>query len=223
MSPEDPVPPEPPDASRGEPVLAPPGAGLPRLERWVARAYFRFAALSATREQAAAVIGEELFRMERLVQRCAVGQGARRVLIPRLRGMEDSSRNWSVFMTAAHVRMVNDGIREILAPLLAGGTPTRVADPAAVKPDPRAGADELRKLNLSCALLLQVNRQAPTLRTKVRHAHPWFGALNAHEWFFLAGFHMALHRAQMEQIMEGLKSAPPRPADPAPAPAPQAE
>jgi hypothetical protein len=52
--------------------------------------------------------------------------------------------------------------------------------------------------------LLRAGQDAPTLVTKVRHPHPWFGPLDAAGWKFLGGFHLGLHRGQIELILKGL-------------------
>ena len=56
-----------------------------------------------------------LFQSERtyilqLASECSDHDAARQVLIKRLRGMEDSSRDWSVFMTLNHLSIVNGGV-----------------------------------------------------------------------------------------------------------------
>jgi len=38
--------------------------------------------------------------------------------------------------------------------------------------------------------------------------HPWFGPLDAAGWHALAAGHMAIHRVQIERILQGLAKAP---------------
>lgn len=185
------------------PSLAAPGAGLPGPELVVARLLFRYRAWRSNPAAAARTLTRELERMRAIIGPHRGADGAQRVLIPRLRGMEDSSRHWSLFMTVAHVAIVNRGILATLPELLAGRVPGRTASTAAVKPPVDAGAEAMAQLERSCAALLEF-RDAP-LRTAARHAHPWFGRLDGQDWFFLAGFHMALHRRQLELIAAGLR------------------
>lgn len=58
----------------------------------------------------------------------------------------------------------------------------------------------------SCDLLGSTVAVQPDLLTKARYVHPWFGALNAYDWHALAAHHLALHRVQIERILEGLKA-----------------
>src|SRR5207344_2733691 len=61
-------------------------------------------------------------------------QLAQRVLIRRIRAIEDSSRNWSVAMTVEHLNIVGNGVRQIIAELRAGRVPERVTRVQDVKP-----------------------------------------------------------------------------------------
>ncbi|MBX3389322.1 MAG: hypothetical protein KF691_07680 [Phycisphaeraceae bacterium] len=47
----------------------------------------------------------------------SAGAAAERVLIPRLRGLEDSSRYWSVWMMLDHLRIVNSQVAMVIASL----------------------------------------------------------------------------------------------------------
>jgi hypothetical protein len=47
--------------------------------------------------------------------------------------------------------------------------------------------------------------EAKVLETAALYAHPWFGRLNASEWYAMAGVHMGLHRVQLEKIVAGLR------------------
>ncbi|HVU18550.1 MAG TPA: hypothetical protein VHD32_16730 [Candidatus Didemnitutus sp.] len=185
-----------------EPRLAAPGAGLPQPELFIARLIFRLRAWQSSPEAAAATIAREQECIRALVNRHRATGAGQRALIPRLRGMEDSSRYWSLFMTVAHVAIVNRGIQATLDELLAGRTPGRVASTAAVKPPAGAGPSSIAELDQSCRDLLGLKKDIH--RTRQRYAHPWFGPLDARDWYFLAGFHMALHRVQMERIEAGL-------------------
>ena len=75
------------------PRLAPPGAGLPRPELFVARLTFRWQFWRSSRELAAAALTRERDAILDLVRRGSDEANGRRVLTARLPGMEDSSRN----------------------------------------------------------------------------------------------------------------------------------
>ena len=182
------------------PKLAPPGAGLPPVELFIGRSIFYLKCFQS-RTQAAAKFAQEEARILALVKGCTEEQAARRVLIKRLAGMEDSSRFWSVWMTLEHLRIMNLAIGESIRSLGKGKVPTRVANTAAVKPSPDVSSEIVHEFTRSCQFVTKCVAAVPNLKTHTRYLHPWFGPLNAAGWHVMAGFHMGLHRAQIEKIV----------------------
>jgi hypothetical protein len=191
-----------------EPKLAPPGAGLPAPERFIGSLMVHWGRWRTSRSQAIENFARSREEILRLVQRCDAVAGEQRVLIRRLPGLEDSSRYWSVFMTLDHLRIVNDAMAGAIRALVAGQVPKTEASTAAVKPGAKIGAAVIAAFEDSCRNLERVVADAPDLATQAKYAHPWFGPLDAAGWHFMAGFHMNLHRRQIEAILAGLgKSA----------------
>src|SRR5215472_12523732 len=93
-----------------EPKLAPPGAGLPKIELLVARLRFALSRARGDRKSFDAAFQRERERVRGLVGGLDANSAARRVLIRRVPGLEDSSRYWSVWMTLEHLRIVHRGI-----------------------------------------------------------------------------------------------------------------
>lgn len=193
------------------PPLAPPGAGIPTVERLVGGAIFAFNRWRGSRERFAAQFAVERAAIADLCRGRDGGLLKRRVLIPRLRGLEDSSRFWSVWMTLDHLRIVNGEIARVIEDLTNGRVPEGRVSTAAVKPSADVGPEVLPAHERACDRLVDVAASRPTLRTSVRHAHPWFGPLDAAGWHAMAAMHMGIHRAQIARIL-ALSSAdrPPR-------------
>jgi hypothetical protein len=187
--------------------LAAPGAGLPLPELLAARLMFSWHRWRMSRAAAAADIRAERDALRALVSPLDPELGARQVLIPRLRGMEDSSRYWSAYMTLEHLRIVNQVTAGLIVQLLHGRTPGRTASTADVKPASGIGPDVIAAMEESCAAIARAADSASTLRTKARYAHPWFGPLDAAGWHALTGFHMRLHRKQVASILAHLPGA----------------
>jgi hypothetical protein len=181
--------------------LAPPGAGLPQPELFVARLLFRWTNWRGTRERSTRVFENERDRVLALAQKCDDAMAARRVLIRRIPGMEDSSRYWSVWMTLDHLCIVHNAISRTLDGLGQGIVPEGEASTAAVKPSPDVDKTVVEQFNRSCARLLKSASRLPELDMTPRYKHPWFGPLNAREWYAMAGFHLNLHRHQIERIL----------------------
>src|SRR5580765_4880752 len=123
-----------------EPKLAPPGAGLPAAELVIARLLFAWRRRTGTRESFNARFRQERAAIDRMVRDCDAESAAQRVLIPRPRGLEDSSRYWSVWMTLEHLRIVHGSITRVIGALANGVTPPGAASTAKVKPGPHVDA-----------------------------------------------------------------------------------
>ena len=141
----------------------------------------------------------------RLASSCEPAAGARRTLIKRLPGMEDSSRDWSVFMTLEHLRIVNGVVGESILGLSEGIVPERVASTAAVKPSPEVDAGAIDAFDRGCDRFQGIVAAIPDLRTLARYAHPWFGPLDAAGWHAMVTFHLRLHRKQVEAILAAMR------------------
>ena len=192
-----------------EPKLAPPGAGLPKIELFVARIRFAWWRATSNREVISAKFQRERENIARLVKSLDAESASQRVLIPRPRGLEDSSRYWSVWMTLEHLRIVHHGITRTMEALAAGIVLKGSASTAAVKPGPDVTAEVVDEYEQSCDRLLAKAEEITDLHTKVRYAHPWFGPLDAAGWHALSATHLGLHRVQIERIVEQIRAASP--------------
>ncbi|MCX6857922.1 MAG: DinB family protein [Verrucomicrobia bacterium] len=183
------------------PKLAAPGAGLPMIERFFANLMIHWKAKRTNREAAAATFATERDAILKLLHTTPAERLTTPVLIKRLRGLEDSSRHWSLVMTADHLRIVNDQLTGVIASLCAGKIPPGVASTAAVKPSQQVDATMIAAFEKSCADFEQTVSTQSDLQTSLKFPHPWFGPMNAAAWHFMTGFHMQLHRKQMELIL----------------------
>lgn len=188
-----------------EPTLAPPGAGLPKIELLAARLQFAWRRARGDRKSFDAAFLRERERVRQLVDGLDVDSAARRVLIERVPGLEDSSRNWSVWMTLDHLRIVHLGMAGTIASLAKGVVPSRTASTAAVKPSPDVTAAVITGYEKACDDLVATAAAVKDLNTSARYAHPWFGPLDGAGWHALAAGHLQIHRIQIERIIEGQK------------------
>jgi hypothetical protein len=192
-------------ADEVEPKLAPPGAGLPPLELAIARCLFAWKRLTTGRRAFQAKFDDERSRIASLVTGVDAESGSRRVLIERVRGLEDSSRYWSVWMTIDHLRIVNEAIARVIGALVGGIIPPGVVSTADVKPNASVGPEMIAGYEAACDHLVAVVKASPNLKTTLRYPHPWFGPLDAAAWHALSGGHMGIHREQLERILAGLR------------------
>jgi len=190
--------------AKEEPRLAKPGAGLPLVE-WLVAKYIifpnRFKRI--TIEQSILEFESEAQKIIALASGLSDDQLLQRRLIPRLQGLEDSSRYWSVAMTIEHLNIVGEGMLAIIVSLSRGNDqlPTRgIAD---VKPsvdvDAKLAIENFKKLAEKFGPL--VRKIDFEKHSDIKHPHPWFGPLNAREWTLFAAPHQRIHRKQIEAII----------------------
>ena len=114
----------------------------------------------------------------------------------------------SVYMTLDHLRIVNLGIAGIIRALTReDATEIPATSIADVKPDPNAGAEQVRAFQESSDLYLRLIERSDDLKTARTHLHPWFGPMNAFAWHGLATAHLGIHRQQLIRILAGLPEA----------------
>jgi len=188
------------------PRLAAPGAGLPAYELAIARMLFALRAWTNDRRSTDAWFMKERSLVAGLVRECPSDRLGRRVLIPRPRGLEDSSRHWSVLMTLDHLRIVNLACASIIRELSEGRVPAGKASTADVKPSPDVTGAVIADYEASCDEVLAAVAAAKDLDDGARFPHPWFGPMSARRWHLLAAVHLGLHRKQLEAIVRGLQA-----------------
>ena len=186
--------------------LQPPGAGLPAYELAWLRPGFHFICAVLPQGAALGLFKSEGERVLSLAQSVSTEQGAVPVLIDRVIGIEDSSRGWSVFMVLDHLRIVNEGIASIVEALTQDrpfAQEVRIQD---VKPSPASGPNTINRFVASVATYEAVVVRLGKLGRHMRHPHPWFGPMTAHDWHCLAGIHQLVHRRQIERVKWSLEN-----------------
>lgn len=190
-----------------EPKLDRPGAGLPPLE-WAVAKFIIFPIRFATTDQEKA-INEFVIESKMilgLVNKMDKARINERCLIPRLTGLEDSSRFWSVAMTLEHLVIVGEGMRKLVVDLSAGKTDAVQRGTADVKPSSSANGETAIKSfeEMRARLVADCTNAAVNSFPSATHPHPWFGPLNAMQWLAFGAPHLAIHRKQIEKILDGL-------------------
>ncbi len=185
--------------------LAPPGAGLPRLEAWISRnIMFPLSCRLLSWERAAALFQSEGERLLRLITPLSQEILQRRVLIRRVTGIEDSSRNWSPAMVLEHLIITGRAMEQVIVELSHGRIPPGEVDIAAVKPSGQRGKEIITDYRALLAGFAQkIAEETGDRASAARFVHPWFGGITAHQWHVLAAMHQRIHRRQMERILAG--------------------
>jgi hypothetical protein len=189
-----------------QPHLAKPGAGLPFFEALMVRWYVGpFQSRKQDKDKNLRLFSMAGARILKEAGGVAEGKRDERVLVPRMRGIEDSSRFWSINETLEHVMITGVPMRGVIAALAAGKTSDYVVRIENFKPQGKyAGGDarpDFKKFLAETADLLsplKVEDEGPT------HRHPWLGEFNALQWSWLLAGHSGIHLNQLVAIKKGL-------------------
>ncbi|MFZ2972705.1 MAG: hypothetical protein WA049_08705 [Ferribacterium limneticum] len=181
--------------------LAPPGAGLPTLERWISRTLLQVLRTFLSKDALTRWLRRETETVLALAASLPPALACLPVIVPRVTGLEDSSRGWSANMVLQHLVIVDTGIRQLAKALADGNSFGRELRIAEVKPELTAGAEQHAQLRAAVGDYARLIDRLGDLRSPLRHAHPWFGQLDLRGWHALAAMHTLAHRRQMQHIV----------------------
>lgn len=185
--------------------LKPPGAGLPGWERQVLDLSLKVASTVVSDRNALNMFRNETNLLIQLAEGDESYDPFQKLVIPRVIGIEDSSRNWSVMMVIEHLCLANRDILTAIQALFEGITPRGEIDIALYKPSPDITYEIMNHYReVTDEYLMTVERLIETrgrLQTAARFRHPWFGLLNAHQWHCFAAFHQRIHRRQAQKLI----------------------
>ena len=193
--------------SNAEPKLAPPGAGVPWPQGLVLK--YIVAPFIAGRTDWA--VSEERFdkltlKILKELESLNDTEQSTKVLVPPQAGLEDSSRYWSIAMVLEHLVIVGNGISYAISELTSDRIPQGTADTATVKPIGAVSASqsvaEFKKFSQSDYKNLVAGLK--NRNSNLRFRHPWFGMINAKQWFWVLAIHHRLHLKQIREIKKRL-------------------
>jgi hypothetical protein len=185
--------------------LQEPGRGLPLYELFVARLLVGLKARITSRREAEVLFKREKELILKYAQNTNSKLAEKQVLIKRLRGMEDSSRNWSIYMTIEHLCIVNQNVTSLIENLVKGRKIEYIPRTEDVKPPVGVNNTVITRFEQLCETFENTVNAIQDLNTSAEWPHPWFGPLNAAKWHFFIAFHMGLHRRQIEAILKKLR------------------
>lgn len=132
------------------------------------------------------------------------------VLIDRLRGLEDSSRFWSVAMVMEHLIMTMKAMTQIAETLAQARQMNVRVSTADVKPKGgrTIAKSEWERLfrTSSDECIARLKKISQPVSQTERLMHPFFGKIPASGWVYVLGIHQTLHRKQVEKILGSAKT-----------------
>jgi hypothetical protein len=193
-------------SQKSTPALAPPGAGIPFPQKLFLRVYVRpFVAARSSIEDSKNTFEKITDKILREIADLTDDDLKQKVLVPPQKGLEDSSRYWSIAMALEHLGIVGRKIFSVIDALSHNQTINEKADTAKVKPLGHMSTQESLNDFKAFALSEFLKVQVPNPDSKNKFQHPWFGPMNSREWYWLLGAHQAIHLQQIRAIRKELK------------------
>jgi hypothetical protein len=193
-----------------KPKLAPPGAGLPLVQRIALRLILgpiisKIVPLEKTRLEYEKLVQLIIKRVEEI----PLEKRSTRILVKPIPGLEDSSRYWSINGVLEHLLIVDRSMERVILALAAGEQPAGKADVAAVKPQ-HFETDYLTEFKAYAPDLIArlddaTAKPGMNLHSPLTFQHPWFGAFSARQWRWILAGHQAVHSTQIKEIMKQLE------------------
>lgn len=186
-----------------EPQLDPPGAGIP----WHQQKLLEYIVAPFVANRTNWDLSEKRFyRLTKTilkeVESLSDEQLTTKMLVPPQQGLEDSSRYWSIAMVLEHLVIVGKGITYVITELTSERAPQGKAETATVKPVGKISAQESLALfkNFCDKDYKKFLGSIQNKNSKLKFRHPWFGNINAKQWFWILPVHHNLHLKQIREI-----------------------
>tara|TARA_R110002096_G_scaffold91625_14_gene207331 strand:+ start:4892 stop:5419 length:528 start_codon:yes stop_codon:yes gene_type:complete len=164
----------------------------------------RFALTS--KSAATAQIRREAQRSIDLAKSVPPEKAAQSVAVPSMLGIDPEMREWSLLQILEHNVIVNRRITETIRALLQGNTlDSDDFDPKNdVLPSEQPALAIIDEFSKSIGEHLAHIELETSLKSSLTSKHPIFGPFDPHRWHCMFGFHLQIHRKQMEAVVKRL-------------------
>jgi len=145
-------------------------------------------------------IRKEAARSVALARELGPERAATPVRVPKMPGVDEDMRDWSILETLEHNRIVNGMMMRVFDHLANDAPePPKVDTKRDVMPVGELEFDQVTDgFDESVSAFLAATNKPERTRGTARRRHPLFGPFDAHMWHCMMGFHLMVHRRQME-------------------------
>lgn len=180
------------------------GAGLPKAENTLINCTLvPFMKIFLGWESSLFLLKKELQKIDAILSSVPCEHYCIQVKIPRVLGIEEHSRDYSIDMTLQHMTKVTQGVMFIVDALSKEQCIQKEVRIEDVKPSIQTN-NELKyfsqTMNQYIHFIEQHNKKVSIMTKK----HPWFSEFNNKQWACFAFIHTFVHRRQLEVIVERL-------------------
>ena len=146
--------------------------------------------------------GEKVLSLARSMEK---DQLFERVLVPKLFGLEDNSRYYSVAMVLEHLLVIGTALQNRIPMLSQGKSVAQEIKIEDYKPYMEIDETIIDQYEMFLQTFRkEVEENVDNIYLENRHEHPWFGELKAKDWSVMGAIHQIVHRRQIEAIIRGL-------------------
>ena len=146
--------------------------------------------------------GEKVLSLARFMEKDKLFE---RVLVPKLFGLEDNSRYYSVAMVLEHLVVVGTALQNRIPSLSQGKSLDKEIKIEDYKPYMEIDNTIINPYEIFLhSFRKEVEEKVDNIFLENRHEHPWFGELKAKDWSVMGAIHQIVHRRQIEAIIRGL-------------------
>jgi len=146
--------------------------------------------------------GEKVLSLARFMEKDKLFE---RVLVPKLFGLEDNSRYYSVAMVLEHLVVVGTALQNRIPSLSQGKSLDKEIKIEDYKPYMEIDNTIINQYEIFLhSFRKEVEEKVDNIFLENRHEHPWFGELKAKDWSVMGAIHQIVHRRQIEAIIRGL-------------------
>ena len=146
--------------------------------------------------------GEKVLSLARSMEKSKLFE---RVLVPKLFGLEDNSRYYSVAMVLEHLLVVGTALQNRIPSLSQGKSLDKEIKIEDYKPYMEIDDGIIDEYEIFLhSFRKELEENVDNIYLENRHEHPWFGELKAKDWSVMGAIHQIVHRRQIEAIIRGL-------------------
>ena len=178
---------------------------LPRFERSALNGILSTSSTFLSERNLLRLFRWETRKLDRLLEADESYDVFQVIKIPRVIGVSESNRNWSVLMVLDHLCLVIEDCRKAIASLVDGVEPRGEIDLSLYAPNTDVGFDVLGRFeHLTKGFCLDIQtaiKREGAFAGPTRFSHPCFGNMSAKNWLAFAALHQAIHRRQVQKII----------------------
>ena len=127
----------------------------------------------------------------------------KKVLIPRILGIEDNSRYYSPAMVLWHLIYVGKTIQDGIISLSKNESLDFMVKIENFKPFIEINQNIVSEYEVFLKEYRRtIEKNVKDKNIRNYHAHPWIGPLNPHQWLIMSAMHQLIHKRQLRKIIK---------------------